>query len=274
MNLSVPKIMSTDRVRQRFSKEQIRHLVERSLFKMSECPDQVTEWVSHYRTVYGEVTVVYAKEPHAAIVAYDDEMPEGVREKARTDGTHGSGYRLSDEEWKKHAQAMWQATGGNFHAPLPRPDHRDVAGISFVTPDKDLVSLQELASDPFFNDIGKWCDELTVLPGRFKVAAVAYHSDGEAYHYAPVLADTDDISMFASMGGEMFGEAYRKFVTEIPDIKPNVMFTALWVEDDDLDYVRTLLYACAQKAAAILAGTDTHFQRKAGLPAFTPRPPA
>ena len=82
MNMSVPKIMSTDRVRQRFSEEQIRHLVERSLFKMSECPGQVTEWVSHYRTVYGEVTVVYAKEPHAAIVAYDDEMPEGVRAKA------------------------------------------------------------------------------------------------------------------------------------------------------------------------------------------------
>ena len=60
----------------------------------------------------------------------------------------------------------------------------------------------------------------------------------------------------------MFGEAYRKFATEIPDIKPNVMFTALWVEDDDLDYVRTLLYACVQKAAAILAGTDTHFQRR------------
>ena len=56
----------------------MRHLVERSLFKMSDCPGQVTEWVSHYRTVYGEVTVVYAKEPHAAIVAYDDEMPTDI----------------------------------------------------------------------------------------------------------------------------------------------------------------------------------------------------
>jgi hypothetical protein len=268
MNPSVPKIMSTERVRQRFSEEQIRHLVDRSLFKMSECPDPVTEWVSHYRTVYGEVTVVYAKEPHAAIVAYDDEMPQDVLAKPGNDGTHGSGYRLSDEEWKKHAQAMWQATGGRFDAPLPRPDHRDVAGISFVTPDKDLVSLQELAGDPFFNDIGKWYDELTVLPGRSKIAAVVYHSDGEAYHYAPVLADTDDISAFALMGGEMFGEAYRKFVTEIPDIKPNVMFTALWVEGEDLDYVRTLLYACSQKAAAILAGTDTHFQCQGGIACF------
>ena len=183
-------------------------------------------------------------------------------------GTHGSGYRLSDEEWKKHAQAMWQATGGEFKAPLPRPDHKDVAGISFVTPDKDLVSLEELANDPFLNDIGKWYDELASLPGRFKVAAVAYYSDGETYHYAPILADTDDISEFASTCGEMFAEAYRKFVTEIPDIKPNVMFTALWVEDDDLDYVRTLLYSCVQKAAAILAGKDTHFQSRGGIASF------
>jgi hypothetical protein len=104
-------------------------------------------------------------------------------------------------------------------------------GISFVTPNKDLVSLQELANGPFFNDIGKWHEELSSLPGRFKVAAVAYHSDGETYHYAPVLSDTDDIAAFASTCDEMFGEAYRKFVTAIPDIKPNVMFTALWVEE-------------------------------------------
>ena len=183
----VPKIMATERVRQRFGEELIRHMVERSLFKMSQCPDRVTEWVSHYRTVYGEVTVVYAKEPHAAIVAYDDEMPKGIPTKAGDDGTYGSDYRLSDEEWKRHAQAMWQATGGKFDAPLPRPDHKDVAGISFVTRDKDLVSLEELANDPFFNDIEKWYDELESLPGRFKVAAVAYHSDGETYRYAPVL---------------------------------------------------------------------------------------
>ena len=74
---------------------------------------------------------------------------------------------------------MWQATGGEFKAPLPRADHKDVAGISFVTPDKDLVSLEELANDPFLDDIGKWYDELASLPGRFKIAAVAYHSDGE-----------------------------------------------------------------------------------------------
>ncbi len=268
MKPSAVKIMSTDRIRQRFSEEQIRHLVDRSLFKMSECPDPVTEWVSHYRTVYGEVTVVYAKEPHAAIVAYDDEMPQGVQAKAGDNGTHGSGYRLSDEEWKKHAQVMWQATGGEFKAPLPRADHKDVAGISFITPDKDLVSLEELANDPFFNDIGKWYDELVPQPGRFKIAAVAYHSDLEAYHYAPVLSDTDDISTFASTCNDLFGAAYRKFVTEIPDIKPNVMFTALWVEDDDLDYVRTLLYSCVEKAAGILAGTDTHFQRRGGIACF------
>ena len=99
-----------------------------------------------------------------------------------------------------------KSTGGKFDATLPRPNHKDVAGISFVTPDKDLVSLEELANDPFLGDIGKWYDELASLPGRFKVAAVAYHSDGETYHYAPVLADTDDISEFASMSSEMFGQ--------------------------------------------------------------------
>ena len=76
------------------------------------------------------------------------------------------------------------------------------------------------------------------------------------------------------MGGEMFGEAYRKFVTEIPDIKPNVMFTALWVEDDDLDYVRTLLYACARRLRQYSRARTRTSSDKAGLPAFTPRPPA
>jgi hypothetical protein len=265
MKAPASKIMSTKRIRQRFSEGQIQHLVDRSLFKMSQSPEPVTEWVSHYRTVYGEVTVVYAKEPHSAIVAYDDEMPRNILAKA---GAGGSGYRLSDEEWKKHAQAMWQATGGEFKAPLPRPDHKDVAGISFITPDKDLVSLEDLAKDPFSGDIGKWYAELDALPGRFKVVAVAYHSDGETYHYAPVLADTDDISDFTSACGESFGAAYRKFVTDIPDIKPNVMFAALWVEDDDLDFVRTLLYSCVQKAAAIVAGSDTSFHRRGGIASF------
>jgi hypothetical protein len=195
-------------------------------------------------------------------------MPQGVQAKAGDNGIHGSGYRLSDEDWKKHAQAMWQATGGKFKAPLPRADHRDVAGISFITPDKDLISLEGLSDDPFFSDIGKWYDELVPQPGRFKVAAVAYHSDLEAYHYAPVLSDTDDITAFASICGEMFTEAYRKFVTEIPDIKPNAIFAALWVADDDPDYVRTLLYSCVQKAGAILAGKDTHFQRRSGVASF------
>ena len=67
-----------------------------------------------------------------------------------------------------------------------------LVGISFITPDKDLVSLAELVNDPFFNDIGKWYDELVPQPGRFKVAVVAYHSDLEAYHYAPALSATDD----------------------------------------------------------------------------------
>ena len=40
MKTPAPKIMSTERVRQRFSEEQILHLVERSLFKMSESPDR------------------------------------------------------------------------------------------------------------------------------------------------------------------------------------------------------------------------------------------
>ncbi len=262
---AAPKIMSTERVRRRFSEEQIRHMVERSLFKLSQGPDRVAEWVSHYRTVYGEVTVVYAKEPLSAIVAYDDEVPKGILAKP---GAHGSDYRLTDEEWKKHAQAMWQATGGDFNAPMPRPDHKDVAGIGIVTEDKDLVSLGELANEPFFNDIEKWYAELDSQSGRFKVAAVAYHSDGETYHYAPVLGGTDDIAAFPSMCRQMFGEAYRKFVIEIPDIKPNVIFTALWVEDDDLDYVREQLCTCLGKAAAIVAGTDKHFQTRGGIAFF------
>ena len=153
MNPPIPKIMSTDRVRQRFSEEQIRHLVERSLFKMSECPEQVVEWVSHYRTVYGEVTVVYAKEPHAAIVAYDDEMPETVQAKA-ANGTGGVGYRLSEEEWQKHAQAMWQATGGKFDAPLPRPDHKDGSG----------------------NDCGAWRREIVYDGGPYRRGLLRGHT--------------------------------------------------------------------------------------------------
>ncbi len=32
--------------------------------------------------------------------------------------------------------------------------------------------------------------------------------------------------------------------------------------------MRTLLYSCVQKAAAILAGKDTHFQRHGGIASF------
>jgi len=89
-----------------------------------------SSWSRSAAVANGQLVMVafvgYAKEPHSAIVAYDDEMPPCVLAKAEKDGTHGSGYRLSDEEWKKHAQAMWQATGGQFDASLPRPDHNDI----------------------------------------------------------------------------------------------------------------------------------------------------
>ena len=153
------------------------------------------------------------------------------------------------------------------HRRKPRQERLQAAKGEQAT-SKDLDSSAEPARDSFFNDIGTWHAELACRSGRFKVAAVAYHSDGETYCYAPVLSDTDDISTFAALCDEMFGEAYRKFVTEIPDLKPKVIFTALWVAGDDLDYVRAPLHACAQKAAAILDGSDKHFQRRGGIACF------
>ena len=58
MNPTTVTIISSKRVRQRFTENQIRLFVERSLHKMSECPEQVETWISHYRTIYGEITVV------------------------------------------------------------------------------------------------------------------------------------------------------------------------------------------------------------------------
>ena len=45
--------------------------------------------------------------------------------------------------------------GRQVRRPAAAPDHKDVAGISFVTEDKDLVSLAKLANEPSFNDIEK-----------------------------------------------------------------------------------------------------------------------
>lgn len=264
MKPSTVKIIATDRIRQRFTKEQIRHCVDRSLYKMSQCPDQVGVWVSKYRTVYGEITVVYAKDVHIAKVAYRDETPQAIME----GGTHASDFTLTEDEWKGQTQAMWQATGGDFHAPLPRPDHKDVAGISFVTKDHDLVSAnqaEELANDPFFKDIELWYNELRLCSERFKVAAIAYYADDETYYYATILATTDDISAFGPMCRTLFKEAYGKFVRNIPQVRPNVLFSSLWVTDDDLDYVRSQFYFCVSKAVAILAGEETHYRSYNGI---------
>jgi len=67
---------------------------------------------------------------------------------------------------KKQIQARWQATGGDFPA-----GHRD----------SDLVSAEELANDPLFNDIERWYKELEASPDRFRIAVVAYHWDGDTY---------------------------------------------------------------------------------------------
>lgn len=258
------KTIITERIRQRFSKEQIQHCVDRSLYKMSQCPEQVGVWVSHYRTVYGEITVVYAKDEHTAKVAYRDEVPKEIME----GGTHGSDYKLTENEWKGQTQGMWQATGGDFHAPLPRPDHKDVAGISFVTKDNDLCSAEELANDPFFKDIERWYKELESRPDRFKIAMIAYLWNGETYYYAPILASLDDISEFGPMCSTLFREAYKKFVKEIPLMKPTVLFSSLWVVDDDLDHVRAQLCSCVNKAMAVLTGEDTNCQRHNGIAFF------
>ena len=186
-------------------------------------------------------------------------MPQEVLE----GGGYRSDYKLSEEESRKQIQAMWQATGGEFKAPIPRPDHKDVAGLSFVANDGDLVSaakLQELANDPFFKDIGSWYKELESRPDRFKIVAVAYRWDGETYNYAPVLATLDDISEFGSLCGDLFQAAYKSFVENIPRLKPTVVFSALWVAEDDLEYARAQLCSCVGKAMAILNGTDTTYR--------------
>ena len=69
MKPSTVTIIATERVNERFSKELIQHFVDRSLHKMSDCPEHVGVWVSEYRTVYGEVTVVYSKDVQTAKVA-------------------------------------------------------------------------------------------------------------------------------------------------------------------------------------------------------------
>jgi len=277
MKTPAPKIISTDRIKQRFSKEQIRHLVERSLYKLSQCPEPVVVWVSHYRTVFGEITVIYAKDVHAAKVAYRDEVPQEVTafvERPLTQGDKAEGgvyrsdYKLTEDEWKKQTQAMWQATGGDFTARLPRPDHKDVAGMSFVTKDSDLVAAEEMADDPFFNDIEQWYKVLEARSERFKIVAVAYHWDGEMCYYSPVLAGVGKIAEYGPMSQELFRAASKRFVEEMPSITPTILFSALWVTDDDLNDVRAQFCSCVGKAIAILTGTDTQHQSHDGIVTF------
>ena len=253
MKPSTVTILATDRIRQRFSKDFIQHFVDRSLHKMSQCPQHVGVWVSDYRTVYGEVTVVYAKDVQTAKVAYRDEVPQEIRE----GGGYRSDYKLTEDESKKQIQAMWQATGGDFHA-----GHKDVSN------DGDLVSAAELANDPFLNDIERWYKELEASPDRFRIAVVAYHWDGETYHYAPILASVGDISEYGPLCRELFKTAYKKFVEEIPSLKPNILFSSLWVTDDDLDDVRAQFCSCVEKAMAVLAGKDTSCQTQDGIAIF------
>ncbi len=248
MNSPTVQIIATDRVRQRFSKELIQHLVDRSLHKMAECPDRVPLWVSHYRTVYGEVTVVYSKDFQTARVSYKDEVPQEITE----GGTYCSEYKLTEEESKKQIQAMWRATGGDFHS-----GHGEV--------DSDPASADD---DPLFKDVEQWYNELEATPDRFRIAVVAYQWDGETYHYAPILASLDDISHYGPMCRELFRTAYEKFVEELPSLKPSILFSSLWVVDDDLDDVRAQFGACVGKALAILSGEDMQYQSQDGIVFF------
>ena len=154
---------------------------------------------------------------------------------------------------------MWQATGGDFHA-----GHKE----------SDLVSAVELANDPFLNDIERWYKELEASPDRFKIAVVAYHWDGETYHYAPILASVADISEYGPLSRELFKTAYKKFVEEIPSIKPNILFSSLWVTDDDLDDVRrSSVPASARLWRSWLARTRS-IRVRAESQSSTRRPPA
>jgi hypothetical protein len=148
---------------------------------------------------------------------------------------------------------MWQSTGGDFHA-----GHKE----------SDLVSADKLGNDPFLKDIERWYKELEASPDRFRIAAVAYHWDGETYFYAPILASLDDISEYGPLCQKLFQTAYDKFVEEVPSIKPNILFSSLWVTEDDLDDVRAQFCACVGKAMEILTGKETQFQSRNGIAIF------
>ena len=117
-----------------------------------------------------------------AKVAYKDEVPPDILE----GGEYLSDYKLTEDEWKGQAQAVWEATGGDVRAPLPPPDHED----------NDLVAANELANDPFFNETARWYRELEARPHRFKVVMVAYHWDAvsDDYYYAGVVANPRSVS--------------------------------------------------------------------------------
>lgn len=258
MNPAAASIISTERIRQRFTENQIRLFVERSLQKMNECPEAVETWISHYRTIYGEITIVYAKSVNVAKVGYKDEVPPDVLQ----GGEYASEYKLTEDEWKQKAQAAWEATGGDLRGPLPRPAEDDLAERGLANDDNDLAGTNELANDPFLRETERWYNELKAQPHRFKLVTVAYHWDAatDDYYYVGIVANPRTISEFAFTCSKRFVEAYKKFVVRFSGNKPTILFSSLWVTNDDIDDVRGVLCSCVSKAMAVLAGTDTDYQ--------------
>ena len=77
-----------------------------------------------------------------------------------------------------------------------------------------------------------------------------------------------DISEYGPLCQKLFQAAYEKFVEEMPSMKPNDLFSSLWVTDDDLDDVRAQLCACVGKAMEILTGKDTYYPTFNGITFF------
>ena len=70
------------------------------------------------------------------------------------------------------------------------------------------------------------------------------------------------------MCGKLFVEAYKKFVTRFSGRKPTILFSTLWVTDDDLEDARGLLCSCIGKAMAVLGGKDRDYQIMDGVAFF------
>ena len=114
------QVALTERVKNRFRSDEIQLLLDRTFEKFNEArrtsPRQQRMWLSMYRTLYGEVSIL-ALETGLVAVTYSDEMPQDILAAFPTSGTKG--FKFSDAEWAAYAKAMWQLTdgrtGGSFN---------------------------------------------------------------------------------------------------------------------------------------------------------------